>query len=102
MALGDDEVIACGCGFDDVSFPHDCKTGKQYATKTKMTKEIVYVVVGHDGCEIHVEKVFENAVQAIEYAEECTMRTNESYGEREYHYSVLKRELMKWSEECGK
>ena len=24
MAWGDDEVIACGCGFDDVSFPHDC------------------------------------------------------------------------------
>lgn len=32
MALGDDEVIACGCGFDDVSFPHDCKTGKEYTT----------------------------------------------------------------------
>lgn len=24
--LGDDEIVPCGCGFDDVSFPHDCKT----------------------------------------------------------------------------
>jgi hypothetical protein len=69
-----------------------------WVTMIGMTKEIVYVVVGHDGCEIHVEKIFDDAVKAIEYAEECTMRTNESFGEREYHYSVLKRELMKWSE----
>lgn len=24
MALGDDQVFPCGCGFDDISFPHDC------------------------------------------------------------------------------
>jgi len=41
--IGDDEVIACGCGFDDVSFTHDCKTGKEYRLVEFKPGEKVFV-----------------------------------------------------------
>lgn len=62
-----------------------------------MIEETIYVVVGCDGCDLHVERAFDNPEKAIEYAEECSLRSNDGHNRREYGFSVLKRVLMRWS-----
>jgi hypothetical protein len=50
-----DQVLPCSCGFDDVSFPHVCKT---LVTTNKIEVQIHHVLNTHRGAELR-QKLYE-------------------------------------------
>jgi len=53
--LGDDQVVPCACGFDDVSFPHACKT---LVITNKIEVQIHHILNNHEGLQLR-QKIYD-------------------------------------------